>query len=360
MDESFWRGKRVLVTGHTGFKGAWLSLWLSRLGARVSGYALPPLNPSLFNVARIGSHVDSCLDDIRNGAALNSWMRRQEPEVVFHLAAQPLVRQSYLDPVETYETNVMGTVQLFEAVRTCETVRVVINVTSDKCYENRETAWGYRECDPMGGSDPYSSSKGCAELVTAAYRRSFFSGVSGSAIATARAGNVIGGGDWSEDRLVPDCFRALSTRQPLLLRNPSSVRPWQHVLEPLFGYLTYARRLWDNPLGLPASLNFGPRQEDFRSVLEVVETVIGISQEPLEWRNVSKDALPESKLLVLDSTLARRELGWVPRLTFEQAVELTVSWFRQYRNDADMEQVTISQIDAYQRIEAASPLAASS
>jgi CDP-glucose 4,6-dehydratase len=351
MDKSFWHSKRVLVTGHTGFKGAWLCSWLCRMGANVTGYALPPpTTPNLFEVAQVKNKVESCFDDIRHGPALIEWMERHQPQIVFHLAAQPLVRRAYRDPEETYETNVMGTVRLFEAVRRLQSVRVVINVTSDKCYENRETAKGYRESDPVGGNDPYSSSKACAELITTAYRRSFFSRYSPAvAVATVRAGNVIGGGDWAEDRIIPDCMGALFGGKHLRLRNPSAVRPWQHVLDPLSGYLMFVERLWNGTPGLPTSLNFGPAQDGLRSVQQLVETLIRSWGEPVEWAQET-DGIPEANTLVLDATLACSAIGWKPHLTFEEAVETTVAWYREYLAGTDMEQFTANQIEAYERV----------
>ena len=272
---AFWHDRRVLVTGHTGFKGAWLSLWLSRLGARVTGLALAPeTSPSLFTLAGLAERVDSRLGDIRSRAIVDAVVAESRPEVVFHLAAQALVRRSYADPVATYETNVMGTAHVLEAARRADGLRAVVVVTSDKCYENREWWWPYREDDALGGYDPYSSSKGCAELVTAAWRRSYFGGpASPAGVASARAGNVIGGGDWAEDRLVPDCMRAFGTSTPVVIRRPAAVRPWQHVLEPLAGYLLLAERLAEGP-GFAEAWNFGPSVDDARPVSWVVDRLV--------------------------------------------------------------------------------------
>jgi CDP-glucose 4,6-dehydratase len=275
FDKQFWKNKRVFLTGHTGFKGSWLSIWLDSLGANVHGYSLkPPTDPSLFNLCSIDRFTNSTIGDIRNRDLLKATLQKAQPEIVFHLAAQPLVRESFKNPVETYETNVMGTVNLLDAVRACPSVKAVVIVTTDKCYENREWHWGYRENDPMGGYDPYSSSKGCAELVTAAYRQSFFNPKDFDnhhiAVASARAGNVIGGGDWALDRLVPDCLKAILDGRKIIVRNPHAIRPWQHVLEPLRGYLLLAQKLFENGPQFAEAWNFGPDDRDCRPVIDVV------------------------------------------------------------------------------------------
>lgn len=349
MEQAFWRGKRVLVTGHTGFKGGWLSLWLHRLGAEVHGIALaPPTEPSLYNAAQLGNWVASYLGDIRDPEAVRAAIAASRPEIVFHLAAQPLVRRSYRDPVETYSTNVMGTVQVLEAVRQFGNTRVVLNITSDKCYENREVLWGYRETDPMGGHDPYSSSKGCAELVAAAYRRSFFA--SGETrVASVRAGNVIGGGDWAEDRLVPDCIRAFGSGKPIVIRRPHAVRPWQHVLEPLAGYLHYAQKLFEGQ-ELPAALNFGPWESDVQPVGEIVKRLAALWGGEARFEAQPDEGPHEAGLLILDSTLARHTLGWRPRLKLEDALRLTVEWYREFHAGACMGPVTESQISEYEKL----------
>ncbi|HET9275464.1 MAG TPA: CDP-glucose 4,6-dehydratase [Gemmatimonadales bacterium] len=352
VDPAFWRGRRVFLTGHTGFKGAWLALWLERLGARVTGYALPPEEgrPSLFEAAGIAGGIDSRFGDIRDVDALSAAMRAAEPDVVLHLAAQALVRRSYAEPLATYATNVMGTAHLLEACRSLPSVRAVVVVTSDKCYENREWPHAYREPDPMGGHDPYSSSKGCAELVTAAYRASFFGRPDAPAIASARAGNVIGGGDWAEDRLVPDLIRGLGRNEPVPIRSPGATRPWQHVLEPLRGYLVLAERLVSDPRGAAEAWNFGPNDRSVVTVRVLAEAVAR------EWGGgggdlrfgTGGDALHEATFLGLDWGKARARLGWSPLLGLEEAVEMTVGWYRrQHEQPARARELCLTQIDDY-------------
>ena len=309
----FWRGTKVLVTGHTGFKGAWLSAWLAGMGASVTGVALPPeTSPNLFDLLGLARDVDSLLRDVRDLEAMQGVFRSAQPEVVFHLAAQALVRRSYADPVQTYATNLMGTVHVLEAARATPSVRAVVNVTSDKCYENRETQHAYRETDAMGGHDPYSSSKGAAELITSAYRRSFFA-TDGKLLASARAGNVIGGGDWSEDRLIPDCVRAFSAGRDLVLRDPLAVRPWQHVLEPLAGYLLLAERLAAGEAAAADAWNFGPDDADSASVGRVVNEIVRLWGGSARWRQDDIAQPHEAHLLRLDVSKARQQLGWRPR-----------------------------------------------
>jgi CDP-glucose 4,6-dehydratase len=346
VDPAFWRGRSVLLTGHTGFKGAWLSLWLQSLCARVTGVSLPapPTVPSLYALARVADGMaNSVACDIRDPAAVASAVLGARPEIVIHLAAQPLVRRSFAAPRDTYETNVMGTVNLLDAVRACEEVRAVVIVTSDKCYENHESAHSYRESDPMGGHDPYSSSKGAAELVTSAYRRSFFSRPSGPRVASARAGNVIGGGDWGEDRLIPDIVRAALAGEPLRLRNPTAVRPWQHVLSPLSGYLALARALCESPEHATA-WNFGPHERDARTVESVVRRVSQLWPGGLRWERDEGDHPHESHHLKLDSSLARERLGWTPPLGLDAAVEATVAWYQAWRGEHDLRDYTLTQI----------------
>jgi CDP-glucose 4,6-dehydratase len=347
-DSRFWSARRVLLTGHTGFKGGWLALWLSSMGAEVVGVSNgQPTNPALFDVARIAESVTSVEADVRDFERLDRLMRDFQPDVVLHLAAQPLVRRSYEDPVATYAINVMGTVHVLEAIRRVGSVRAVVNVTSDKCYENREWEWGYREDEPKGGRDPYSSSKGCAELVTAAYRSSFFSGVDCPALASARAGNVIGGGDWAADRLVPDLMRAALSGVPLSVRNPTAVRPWQHVLNPLSGYLLLAERLWA-ARDYADGWNFGPPDTDARPVRWVVERVAALWGAGLDWASDPGEHPHEAHSLKLDSSRARERLAWAPRWDLERGLAATVDWYRAYRDGADMRAFSLAQIEAYQ------------
>lgn len=336
MNPGFWAGKRIFLTGHTGFKGSWLSLWLQQLGAQVTGYALqPPTNPSLFESAKVAEGMKSVFGDIRDLSALKKAMGEAKPEIVIHLAAQSLVRESYNFPVETYEINVMGTVHLLEAVRQTPGVKAVVVVTTDKCYENREWAWGYRENDPMGGFDVYSNSKGCVELVSAAYRSSFFNPQSyqthGVAVATARAGNVIGGGDWAKDRLIPDILSAFESGRPVLIRSPHSIRPWQHALEPLRGYLTLAEKLYlDGPLYAEA-WNFGPQDEDNLPVEWLVKRLAELWGKGAQWQIDKGEHPHEAAFLKLDISKARTRLNWHPTLRLDKALSLTVDWARKRR-----------------------------
>lgn len=345
---TFWKGKHVFVTGHTGFKGGWLSLWLQHLGARVTGYALTaPPHPSLFDEAQIADGMVSCIGDIRDLDTLRSIMKRSAPEIVLHLAAQPLVRPSYTDPVMTYATNVMGTVHVLEAARACPQLRAIVNVTTDKCYDNREWVWGYRENDPVGGHDPYSSSKGCSELITAAYRRSFFTG-GAPALASARAGNVIGGGDWASDRLVPDVLRAFARGEAVSVRHPAAVRPWQHVLEPVSGYLMLAERLWNDGQSVAEAFNFGPRDEDAQSVRWIVERLATRWGASAHWTQDSAQYPHEATLLKLDISKARCRLGWEPRWDLATALDRTLDWHRAWLSRTPVRDVCVEQIRAYQ------------
>jgi len=352
MSTEFWSGKRVLLTGHTGFKGSWLSLWLQSLGAQVAGYALaPPTSPSLFEAAKVAEGMDSTIGDIRDLEQLRAVFAGHRPEIVIHMAAQPLVRYSYIEPVETYSTNVMGTVNLLEAVRGTPGVRAVVNVTTDKCYENREWAWGYRENEAMGGYDPYSSSKGCAELVTAAYRNSYFHPNKyqehGVAIASARAGNVIGGGDWADDRLIPDIMRAITGSRAVHIRNPHAIRPWQHVLEPLSGYLLLAQKLYEEGPNYAEGWNFGPNDEDAKPVQWIVESLTRSWGEGASWVVDNGDHPHEAHYLKLDCSKAKARLDWHPRWHLDEALEKIVDWQRVCRDGQDMREVTLQQIAEY-------------
>ena len=342
-DRGFWSGRRVLVTGHTGFKGSWLCLWLAELGAHVCGYAhAPPSGPSLYALARVGDDVEHVTGDVRDAEAVAAAFARLTPEIVIHMAAQALVRRSFADPVSTYATNVMGTVNVLDAARDSD-ARVVVVVSSDKCYENREWVWGYRESEPMGGHDPYSSSKGCAELVTSAYRASFFHGPDDAVVASARAGNVFGGGDWSEDRLLPDVFRAALAGAPIRVRNPEAVRPWQHVLNPLSGYLRLAERAWSDR-EVAGGWNFGPADDDARPVRWIVERLDALWDKPLRWELDPGPHPREAQWLKLDSSLARARLGWAPTWGLVDGLERTVAWHRAQRDGADAREVTLTQL----------------
>lgn len=350
----FWNGKRVFLTGHTGFKGSWLSLWLHELGAEVTGYSLePPTEPSLYELCRINELVDTVTADVRDDQSLARAMERAEPDVVIHMAAQPLVRDSYRNPVETYAINVMGTANLLEAVRHCGGVKAVVNVTTDKCYENREWVWGYRESEPMGGYDPYSSSKACSELVTAAYRNSFFNPGEylkhGVAVATARAGNVIGGGDWAADRLVPDAVRAVLGGERIAIRNPHAVRPWQYVLEPLSGYLLLAQLLCEKGAQFASAWNFGPHEDDARPVEWIVKRFCAKWGEDASYELVTGEHPHEAHYLKLDCSKAKAELGWRPKWGLEQAIDSIVEWTRAFRDGRDLRDICLRQLGAYVR-----------
>ncbi|OYW32311.1 MAG: CDP-glucose 4,6-dehydratase [Rhizobiales bacterium 24-66-13] len=349
MNAQFWSGRRVLVTGHTGFKGSWLVLWLNALGARVCGYALPPATqPSLFEAIDGDGLCTSRLGDIRDAELFNRVVQDFQPEIILHLAAQAVVRVSYLDPVETYSTNLMGLVNVFEALRRCPSVRAIVNVTSDKCYENNEWVWAYRESDPMGGYDPYSSSKGCAELITSAYRRSFFAG-NGVNLASARAGNVIGGGDWTSDRLIPDFIRSIAASEELVLRMPRATRPWQHVLEPLSGYLALAEALCETGESAASSYNFGPSDDSIKSVEWIARRICEIWGDSASWRVVENADLHEAQNLRLESAKARHQLRWSPRWPLEEALVRVVEWHRAFNEGQSMREFTLQQIEAYQQ-----------
>jgi CDP-glucose 4,6-dehydratase len=357
-----WHNKRVFLTGHTGFKGGWLALWLASKGAIVRGYALDPsTDPNLFTAAKIGSQIgaispeNDIRGDIRNPAALEPALHDFAPEVVFHLAAQPLVRASYADPIGTYETNVIGTARVLDAIRRTSSVRAVVSITTDKCYENKEWVWGYRETDPLGGYDPYSSSKACAEIVSAAYRQSYFPNAHLAehkvALATARAGNVIGGGDWSVDRLIPDLVRGFLAGEAVPIRRPFAIRPWQHVLEPLAGYIALAERLLSsNPAPYATAYNFGPYDDDAKPVGWIVDKMTAFWGDGASWFLDEADHVHEAGYLKLDASRAHSDLGWRPHLHLETALQWLVAWYRAWQSGADMNAFTLAQIAAYEAL----------
>ncbi|WP_349746933.1 CDP-glucose 4,6-dehydratase [Pseudomonas frederiksbergensis] len=345
---AFWKGKKVFLTGHTGFKGSWLSLWLQGMGAQVKGFALtPPTAPALFDEARVGEGMQSEIGDIRDLQAVTESMTGFDPDIVIHMAAQPLVRLSYREPVETYATNVMGTLHVLEAARQCPNLKAIVNVTTDKCYENQEWEWGYREDEPMGGHDPYSNSKGCVELLTSAYRKSFFNGEKSAALASARAGNVIGGGDWAEDRLIPDILRAVEKNHPVIVRNPQATRPWQHVLEPLGGYLVLAQHLWEHGHTFAQGWNFGPRDEDARPVEWILNHMVETWGAGASWE-LDEDPQPhEARYLKLDISKARARLNWTPTWDLETTLIRIVNWHRAWLHGEDMRTCCMHEIDGY-------------
>lgn len=354
ISKDFWNNRKVFITGHTGFKGSWLCLWLHMLGAHVTGYALdPPTEPSLFDLARVEDLVFSTIADVRDGEKLKKAIQSARPEIVIHMAAQPLVRESYKIPVETYAVNVMGTVNLLEAVRTCDSVKAIVNVTTDKCYENREWNWGYRENEPMGGYDPYSSSKGCSELVTSAYRRSFFNSSNSqtlkhpASIASARAGNVIGGGDWATDRLICDCVRALLADEKIIIRNPHAIRPWQHVLEPLSGYLLLSQRLYEEGERYAEGWNFGPNDEDAQPVKWIVQRLCEKWSKSSSYELDEASHPHEAQYLKLDCSKAKALLGWRPRWSLEKTIDSIVEWNLAFRDGQNVRAITLYQLEDY-------------
>lgn len=352
IDASFWEGKRVFITGHTGFKGSWLTLWLQSMGAVLKGYSLnPPTEPSLYESAAVDDLIDSTIGDIRNFDQLHAAISAFRPEIVFHMAAQPLVRLSYDEPIETYSTNVMGTVHLLEAVKRVGGVKAIVNITSDKCYENREWVWGYREHEAMGGYDPYSNSKGCAELVASAYRNSFFNekdyAKHGVALASVRAGNVIGGGDWAKDRLIPDILRSFENNQTVIIRNPHAIRPWQHVLEPLSGYIAIAQRLYEEGPAFAEGWNFGPREDDAMPVQFIVETMVKIWGDDAAWLLDGNEHPHEAHYLKLDCSKARMRLGWQPRWNLVETLERIVKWHKAWIAGEDMLARSRNEISEY-------------
>lgn len=349
IDSNFWKGKRVFLTGHTGFKGSWMSLWLQSMGAELYGYALnPPTNPALFDEAHVAQGMKSIIGDIREYNDVVGALKKSTPEIVIHMAAQPLVRLSYEKPLETYATNVMGTLHLLEAIRQIGSVRAVVNVTTDKCYENKEWVWGYREDEPMGGYDPYSNSKGCSELVTSAYRQSFFQ-KSNTALASARAGNVIGGGDWALDRLVPDILRAFERNEPAVIRNPFATRPWQHVLEPLAGYLTLAQRLYVEGQSYAEAWNFGPTEDDAKPVQWIVEELVQKWGAGASWQLDSDRHPHEANYLKLDISKAKSRLGWAPRWSLSEALNEITIWHKAWLNKENIQELCLNQIDLFNK-----------
>lgn len=353
MDTSFWRNKRVLITGHTGFKGSWLSVWLQKLGAEVTGYARQPAeSPNMFSVASIENGMNSIVGDVQDLKNLVSCIKKNRPEIIIHMAAQSLVKTSYDDPVETYATNVMGTVNVLDAVRCSQDIKAVVIVTSDKCYHNHGSARGYQEDDPMGGFDPYSSSKGCAELVTSAYRNSYFNikdySQHGVAVASVRAGNVIGGGDWSENRLIPDMIKGFIQETPIKIRNPDATRPWQHVLEPLEGYLSLSEKLYTNGSQYAEGWNFGPAKEDVKPVSWLADSLVQYWGRNASWEQDASQHPHEAHCLTLDSSKARERLKWFPQLPLDTALKWTVEWYKAYADNKNIREFTEHQISCYQ------------
>lgn len=348
INKDFWNGKRVFLTGHTGFKGSWLSLWLNSIGAVLKGYALdPPTKPSLFNIANVGEGIESQIADIRDFDTLKKSMFDFDPDIVIHMAAQPLVRLSYVEPLDTYDINVMGTANVLQAARICPNLKSIVAITTDKCYENREWEWGYREIEPMGGSDPYSSSKGCSELIISAYQRSFFNNNSSASLASARAGNVVGGGDWATDRLIPDALRAFENGNDVLVRNPKAIRPWQHVLEPLSGYLILSETLYTEGKSFAEPWNFGPKDEDCKSVEWVLNKIVDIWPREVSW-SLDQNANPhEAQFLKLDCSKASNRLNWHPLWDINMTMERIVDWHTAWKEGSDMRQYCLDEIDMY-------------
>lgn len=352
MDKTFWKDKKVFITGHTGFKGSWLTFWLNRLEANVVGYSLRPnTQPALFSILELQSTVKSFYEDVRDFENLHLVLNDFQPEIIFHLAAQPLVRESYANPVATVDVNVIGTLNVLEIARTLSSVRSIVNVTTDKCYLNLEQIWSYREIDALGGHDPYSASKACSEIITQSYYKSFFSDNDAlSGISSARAGNVIGGGDWSKDRIITDIVNAQNTGSVLDIRSPSATRPWQHVLEPLYGYLLLAQRLFENKMEYSGAWNFGPSEKDVFSVSKLLDVFSSLSDRPLKWRAHHASDFHEAELLSLDTTKARKYLGWSPVLNFEQALTYTEEWYRAYNMGHQMSEICSKQLDQYEAL----------
>jgi CDP-glucose 4,6-dehydratase len=352
MNQSFWKNKKILITGHTGFKGSWLTVWLKKLGADITGFSKSvPTNPSLFETVNIEKDIKSVIGDIQNYELLKETISKCEPEIIFHMAAQSLVIKSYSNPIETFSTNVMGTVNLLYAVKETKKPKVVINITSDKCYENNELLEGYSEDDPMGGHDPYSSSKGCAELITKSFRKSFFSSdhENNIGLASVRAGNVIGGGDWAENRLIPDIIRAIKNKENVKIRNPNALRPWQHVLDPLNGYISLAEKLWDDQTKYSEGWNFGPEKNEVKPVSWIIEKFNDIWKNKINWE-VGNNELHEANNLILNCQKAKSRLGWNPKMNTETALKLTIEWYTKYFDGENMREGTEEQIAKFQKL----------
>jgi len=351
MDKIFWNGKTVLITGHTGFKGSWLTLWLKKLGSRVIGFSKDiPTTPSLFELADVANGINSIQGDIRNFNQIQQVIKNTEPEIIFHMAAQSLVRTSYENPRETYETNVMGTINLLDAIRDSKKTRVVINVTSDKCYENKELDRPYIEEDPLGGYDPYSSSKACSELVSSAFRNSYFQENNHTiSLSSVRAGNVIGGGDWAKDRLIPDFIQSLEDNRTLKIRNPDAIRPWQYVLEPLSGYLQLAEKMWFNGKIFAQAWNFGPNEES-KKVSWIINKISNMYGKQIDILSDKSDNLHEAKILNLDCSKSQTKLNWIPKTNIEKGLEMTVNWYKEYQKKSDMKEVSEKQIEYFNSI----------
>ena len=350
VNPEFWNGKRVFLTGHTGFKGSWLSLWLQQMGAVVKGFALEPnTSPNLYELAGVARNMESEIGDITNLSLIKDSMISFNPDILIHMAAQPLVRLSYDEPVLTYATNIMGTVNVLEAARTCGNLKAIVSVTTDKCYENKEWAWGYRENEPMGGHDPYSSSKGCAELITSAYRNSFFNSVNSAAIASARAGNVIGGGDWSEDRLIPDILKSFEKKSPVVIRNPMATRPWQHVLEPLSGYLVLAEHLFNEGKSFAEAWNFGPKDEDCKPVSWILDKMVANWNDHASWELDKNNNPHEAGYLKLDCSKAAAKLNWKPKWDLDFTLGKIINWHQSFLNGSNIHDECLNEIVEYQR-----------
>jgi CDP-glucose 4,6-dehydratase len=348
VNNAFWKSKKVFLTGHTGFKGSWMSLWLQSMGAIVKGYSLKPnTNPNLFTEANVGENIESEIGDIRDLNQISKSMFDFNPDVLIHMAAQPLVRLSYQEPVDTYTTNVIGTVNVLEAARKCKSLKAIVCVTTDKCYENKEWDWGYRESDPMGGHDPYSSSKGCAELVTSAYRRSFFNGKDTASVASARAGNVIGGGDWADDRLIPDVLKAFKKSEPVVIRNPLSTRPWQHVLEPIAGYLVLAENLYMHGDDFAEGWNFGPKDEGCKPVNWILDKMVNKWGAGASWELDKNNNPHEAGFLKLDCSKAVNRLKWQPKWSLQETLEMIVNWHQNYLKGNDIKKECLKEINKY-------------